>query len=511
MAPEYSKAATLLKSSDPPVPLAKVDCTSEDGGKDICSEYGVSGYPTLKIFKSGEFAQEYQGPREADGIAKYMRSQVGPASKEFSSFNDISKKIKESKEVVILGVFKSSSDDLYKTFQKTADKLRESVNFVHVFTDSASGDVSSIQGIPPVTAPQVLLVRPAILSNKFEAGHVVYDDSGDLTVWVRENYHGFVGVRSQSNMDDFKTPLVVVFYDVDYVKNPKGTNYWRNRVLKIAKAVEGKKINFAISNSDQFAGEIEEFGLKVPTGKEATPVVGARDADGKKYVMNEKFSVEALQTFVDNFLEGKLEPHVKSEDLPEDNSGPVKTVVGKNFDELVTNSDKDVLIEFCKYFSSFKMLSRFTNVFDIQTLHGVVTARNLPRLGMNSEIHSKKRLESPSLSLMPQPMTFPLSSSFMDSLPFTSTLPTLRLQRSTKEGEMSKTLSSSWQSMLRRSSTATPEMARKRMSSPSFNAINLGKCITRDTNDSMRLLQYLQSSDVYLFCEERNVSTLVSQ
>lgn len=363
MAPEYSKAATLLKSSDPPVPLAKVDCTSEDGGKDICSEYGVSGYPTLKIFKSGEFAQEYQGPREADGIAKYMRSQVGPASKEFSNFNDISKKIKESKEVVILGVFKSSSDDLYKTFQKTADKLRESVNFVHVFTDSASGDVSSIQGIPPVTAPQVLLVRPAILSNKFEAGHVVYDGSGDLTVWVRENYHGFVGVRSQSNMDDFKTPLVVVFYDVDYVKNPKGTNYWRNRVLKIAKAVEGKKINFAISNSDQFAGEIEEFGLKVPTGKEATPVVGARDADGKKYVMNEKFSVEALQTFVDNFLEGKLEPHVKSEDLPEDNSGPVKTVVGKNFDELVTNSDKDVLIEFCKYFSSFKMLSRFTNVF----------------------------------------------------------------------------------------------------------------------------------------------------
>ena len=307
----------------------------------------MSGYPTLKIFKGGEFAQEYQGPREADGIAKYMRSQVGPASKEYTNIADVSNRIKDSKEVIVLGVFKSSSDDLYKKFQKTADKLRESVIFVHVFTDSATGDLNSIQGVPSIVAPQVLLVRPPSLANKFEAGHVVYDESSDLTGWIRDHFHGLVGVRSQSNMDDFKNPLVVVFYDVDYVRNPKGTNYWRNRVLKVAKSFEGKS-SFAISNADTFAGEIEEFGLKVPTGKDATPVVGARDASGKKYVMNEKFSVEAFQSFVENFIDGKLEPHVKSEEVPEDNSGPVKTLVGKNFDELVTNSDKDVLIEFCK-------------------------------------------------------------------------------------------------------------------------------------------------------------------
>ena len=137
---------------------------------------------------------------------------------------------------------------------------------------------------------------------------------------------------------------MTVFYDVDYVKNPKGTNYWRNRVLKVAK--EFPKIAFAVSNADVFGGEVEEFGLKAPTGKDATPVVAARDKDGKKYVMNEKFSVEALHSFVENFAAGKLEPHVKSEEVPEDNSGPVKTVVGKNFDELVTNSEKDVFIEF---------------------------------------------------------------------------------------------------------------------------------------------------------------------
>ena len=30
----------------------------------ICKEFGVSGYPTLKIFKNGDFAKEYDGPRD---------------------------------------------------------------------------------------------------------------------------------------------------------------------------------------------------------------------------------------------------------------------------------------------------------------------------------------------------------------------------------------------------------------------------------------------------------------
>lgn len=345
LAPEYSKAATALLANDPPVPLAKVDCTS-DMGKDLCSEYGVSGYPTLKIFKDGAFASEYQGPREADGIVKYMKNQVGPASSLVSSFSALNDKLKNAKDVIVVGVFKSEADSLASKFLKAADKLRESVTFAHIFTDSATDDVSALKIVSTkFTAPSVLLVRPQTLKNKFEDSAIIWDESDTLQNWINDNYHGLVGHRTQSNMQDFKAPLVVVYYDVDYVKNPKGTNYWRNRVLKVAKNYP--KVHFAVANAQAFAGELDEFGLEPDrSGRDAVPLVGARDSNGKKYVLKEKFSVDSLEQFVKDFDAGKLEPHLKSEEVPSDNSGPVKVAVGKNFDELVTNSKKDVLVEF---------------------------------------------------------------------------------------------------------------------------------------------------------------------
>ena len=42
---------------------------------------------------------------------------------------------------------------------------------------------------------------------------------------------GEAGVRTMDNMVFFEPmkPLIVVYYDLDYQRNPKGSNYWRNR------------------------------------------------------------------------------------------------------------------------------------------------------------------------------------------------------------------------------------------------------------------------------------------
>ena len=42
---------------------------------------------------------------------------------------------------------------------------------------------------------------------------------------------------------------------------------------------------------------------------------------------------------------GKVKPYIKSQPVPKRQTGPVKVVVAKNFDEIVRDPTKDVLIE----------------------------------------------------------------------------------------------------------------------------------------------------------------------
>ncbi|XP_050538934.1 protein disulfide-isomerase A3 [Daktulosphaira vitifoliae] len=331
--PEFEKAAKTLLTEDPPVTLAKVDCT--EAGKDTCNKFGVSGYPTLKIFRNGEMSKEYNGPRDASGIVKYMKSQVGPSSKDLATLEALELFISKD-DVAVVGFFQTETD-LKGKFIQLANKLREKVNFGH----STSAPVLDKYNYKN----NVVLYRPKHLSNKFEPDFIDYngeESTSALESWINSNYHGLVGHRQKENMEAFKPPYVGVYYAVDYGKNPKGTNYWRNRVLKVAKSVKG--VSMAINNKDDFQHEINEHGLDFVSDDK--PIVLARSLDNKKYIMKDDFSVENLEKFINDFQNGNLEPYIKSEPIPEDNSSPVKVAVAKNFDDIVINNGVDTLVEF---------------------------------------------------------------------------------------------------------------------------------------------------------------------
>lgn len=88
----------------------------------------VNGYPTLKIFKNGALSSDYNGPREADGIVKYMRTKAGPVSKELTTLADAEKFLSNSEHSVV-GFFKNLDSSLAKDFLKVADQLAESYRF----------------------------------------------------------------------------------------------------------------------------------------------------------------------------------------------------------------------------------------------------------------------------------------------------------------------------------------------------------------------------------------------
>ena len=125
MKPEYERAATELLEK---VPLAKVDCTVE---KATCEEYGIQGFPTLKIFRDST-PSDYKGQRTSASIVDIMKKQLLPAVSELKAKKDLEALTEENK-VVVVGFFSEGAKER-EVFDKVASALRD--DFIFATTTS---------------------------------------------------------------------------------------------------------------------------------------------------------------------------------------------------------------------------------------------------------------------------------------------------------------------------------------------------------------------------------------
>uniref|UniRef100_A0A672GGU9 Protein disulfide-isomerase A4 n=1 Tax=Salarias fasciatus TaxID=181472 RepID=A0A672GGU9_SALFA len=344
LAPEYEKAAQELSKRSPPIPLAKVDATVES---DIASRFEVTGYPTLKIFRKGKMF-DYNGPREKYGIVDYMGEQAGPPSKQVQAVKQVQELIKDGDDAVIVGVFSSEQDAAYETYIEACNMLREDFTFRHTF----SAEVFKLLKASP---GQVVVIQPEKFRSKYEPSSqtlTVKDSTlvSDIQDFFKKHVIPLVGHRKPSNDAKryTKRPLVVVYYGVDFSFDyRKGESvflhqFWRSKVLEVAK--DFPEYTFAIADEEDYADELKSLGLS-ESGEEVN--AGIMAEGGKKYAMEpDEFDSDVLREFVMAFKKGKLKSIVKSQPVPKNNKGPVKVVVGKTFEEIVMDKQKDVLIEF---------------------------------------------------------------------------------------------------------------------------------------------------------------------
>jgi hypothetical protein len=61
---------------------------------------------------------------------------------------------------------------------------------------------------------------------------------------------------------------------------------------------------------------------------------------------NEEFNAETAENFISKAISGEYKSYRRSEPVPESNDGPVKILVGKNFESIAYDKTKDVFVEF---------------------------------------------------------------------------------------------------------------------------------------------------------------------
>ncbi|XP_077184190.1 protein disulfide-isomerase [Paroedura picta] len=334
LAPEYVKAAAKLKSDGSEIRLAKVDATEES---DLAQQFGVRGYPTIKFFKNGDKSspKEYTAGREADDIVNWLKKRTGPAA---TTLTDVAaaEGLVDGSEVAVIGFFKNAESDAAKQFLLAAESI----------DDIPFGITSSSD----VFAKYQFSKDGVALFKKFDEGRNNFD--GEIT---KENLLNFI----KSN----QLPLVIEFTEQTAPKIfggeikthillflPKSVTDYQGKLDNFKTAAESfkGKILFIFIDSDHSDNQriLEFFGLK----KEECPAIRliTLEEEMTKYKPeSDELTPENIRDFCNKFLEGKVKPHLMSQEISEDwDKQPVKVLVGKNFEEVAFDETKNVFIEF---------------------------------------------------------------------------------------------------------------------------------------------------------------------
>lgn len=103
------------------------------------------------------------------------------------------------------------------------------------------------------------------------------------------------------------------------------------------------KVNFATIDAKAFGQHAANLNLEV--GK--WPAFAIQNTQkNQKFPFTGDVSEKGIAKFLDDFVAGEVEPSIKSEPIPEKQEGPVTVIVAKNYDDIVLDESKDVLVEF---------------------------------------------------------------------------------------------------------------------------------------------------------------------
>uniref|UniRef100_A0A663LTS1 Protein disulfide-isomerase TMX3 n=1 Tax=Athene cunicularia TaxID=194338 RepID=A0A663LTS1_ATHCN len=155
--PVWNEVGIEMKNMGSPVKVGKMDATSFSS---IASEFGVRGYPTIKLLK-GDLAYNYRGPRTKDDIIEFANRVAGPLIRPLPSqhmFEHVQKRHR------VLFVYVGGESPLKEKYIEVASEL-----IVYTYFFSASEDV-----LPEyVTLPEL----PAVVVIK-DGTYFVYDGNG---------------------------------------------------------------------------------------------------------------------------------------------------------------------------------------------------------------------------------------------------------------------------------------------------------------------------------------------
>ena len=263
-------------------------------------------------------------------IVSYMTKQSLPAVSTLTK--DTLEDFKTADKVVLVAYLAADDKASNASFTTVAEKLRDS----YLFGAVTDAELAKAEG---VSFPSVILYKA------FDEGKSIFSDTMDaeavekFATTASIPLVGEVGPETYTGYMATGIPLAYIFAE---------TEEERTKLAEVLKPIAKKHrsaVSFATIDAKSFGAHAGNLNLKV----DQWPAFAIQDTVNNKkfpYDQESEITAELIGKFVQDFVDGKIDPSIKSEPIPEKQEGPVQIVVAKNYNDIVLDDAKDVLIEF---------------------------------------------------------------------------------------------------------------------------------------------------------------------
>nr|XP_020473164.1 protein disulfide-isomerase TMX3 [Monopterus albus] len=287
--PIWQEVGAELKKSGSPVRVGKMDATAYSG---MASEFGVRGYPTIKLLK-GDLAYNYKGPRTKDDILEFANRVSGPSVRALPSRQMFEHMLKRHD---VLFVYVGGVSPLKEKYNNVASEL-----IVYTYFFSASEEV-----LPEsLTLPEL----PAVVVFK-DGAYYAYDEyeEGSLSSWVnKERFPGYLQIDGFTLYELGETGKLVAIAVIDEKDPTEESGRLKTLIQRVAKEY---REHF---NRDFQFGHMEgnDYINSLIMGEVTVPSVIIFNTSNEQYFLPSEpiETMEQLVQFINSVLNGSAQAY----------------------------------------------------------------------------------------------------------------------------------------------------------------------------------------------------------
>ncbi|XP_034339982.1 protein disulfide-isomerase-like protein of the testis isoform X2 [Arvicanthis niloticus] len=335
LAKELGKAAEIFGKGKNGLGFGKVDITVE---MELKQEFDITHVPELKLFFEGNRLEPIscKDVVESTALVVWLRRQISKKALLFNNSDEVAAFVK-SRPLVIVGFFQDLEEEVAELFYETIKDFPE-LTFGAIQIKNSFGRFHVILDSVLVFKMGKVMKRQELINDS--------TNKDQLNQVIKQQLTGFVIELNPENKDLIYELNVLnhMLLFISKSSEPYSTiiRYYR----QISKEFQNK-ILFVLVNADEPKNKrvFEYFQIS----KVNVPSVQILNlsSDVRYKMPTDDITFESLKKFCNSFLSKTAKKHKSSEEIPKYwDQGPVKKLVGKNFNVVVFDKEKDVFVMF---------------------------------------------------------------------------------------------------------------------------------------------------------------------